>query len=248
MDPQAPTPVPEKPSFPEPPRPKDNHWITIASMAVFVLLSLGAVAFLFYQNQQLKAMLASYQAQSSPIPSATPDSTANWKIYTNEKMNLTFKYPESLQTFSSQYNDYDVAINTAQYAPLYLEIAYLPNSNLQDWYEKAYKSARQDNPTPPALANGPTIDGSKSYQSDFNLEGFGKIRYIFIPVGKGLYQIHLPLAENEAQYQILSTFKFTDGNATGQFCGGIAGIACREGYDCKYDGDYPDAGGVCIKK
>ena len=36
-------------------------------------------------------------------------------------------------------------------------------------------------------------------------------------------------------------------NANPQFCGGIAGIICPEGYDCNYDGDYPDAGGTCIK-
>ena len=33
----------------------------------------------------------------------------------------------------------------------------------------------------------------------------------------------------------------------GGFCGGIAGIRCRSGLDCKLDGNYPDAGGVCMK-
>ncbi len=42
--------------------------ITIFSMAIFVLLSLGAVAFLYYQNQQLKQMLANYQ---NPVPTPT---------------------------------------------------------------------------------------------------------------------------------------------------------------------------------
>lgn len=31
-----------------------------------------------------------------------------------------------------------------------------------------------------------------------------------------------------------------------QFCGGIAGIQCPQGYECKLDGDYPDAGGKCV--
>ena len=31
------------------------------------------------------------------------------------------------------------------------------------------------------------------------------------------------------------------------FCGGIAGISCPEGFTCKLDGNYPDAGGKCIK-
>ena len=32
-----------------------------------------------------------------------------------------------------------------------------------------------------------------------------------------------------------------------QFCGGITGRVCPEGYSCKLDGNYPDAGGVCTK-
>jgi putative hemolysin len=35
-------------------------------------------------------------------------------------------------------------------------------------------------------------------------------------------------------------------NGEGEFCGGIAGIICCEG-SCQYDGDYPDAGGTCVK-
>lgn len=33
----------------------------------------------------------------------------------------------------------------------------------------------------------------------------------------------------------------------GKFCGGIVGVSCPEGYDCQLDGDYPDAGGTCVK-
>lgn len=33
----------------------------------------------------------------------------------------------------------------------------------------------------------------------------------------------------------------------GQFCGGIAAIACPEGYECILDSNYPDAGGKCTK-
>jgi hypothetical protein len=30
------------------------------------------------------------------------------------------------------------------------------------------------------------------------------------------------------------------------FCGGIAGIPCKEGYECELEGDYPDAVGKCV--
>lgn len=32
-----------------------------------------------------------------------------------------------------------------------------------------------------------------------------------------------------------------------QFCGGFAGKLCPSGYTCKLDGNYPDAGGKCVK-
>lgn len=69
--------------------------ITIVAMAVFVLLALGAVAFLYYQNQQLKGILASYQTTPSPAPTATADPTANWKTYTDSVHNISFKYPDT---------------------------------------------------------------------------------------------------------------------------------------------------------
>ena len=62
-------------------------------MAIFVLLSLAAVAFLYYQNQQLKSMLATYQTQVSPTPTAIPDPTANWETYTNAQYNYGLKHP-----------------------------------------------------------------------------------------------------------------------------------------------------------
>lgn len=32
------------------------------------------------------------------------------------------------------------------------------------------------------------------------------------------------------------------------FCGGIAGRPCPQGFTCVLDGNYPDAGGTCIKE
>ncbi len=35
-------------------------------------------------------------------------------------------------------------------------------------------------------------------------------------------------------------------SAEGKFCGGIAAFPCPQGYECRLDGDYPDAGGKCV--
>jgi hypothetical protein len=42
-------------------------------------------------------------------------------------------------------------------------------------------------------------------------------------------------------------YEMSDSPCEKQFCGGIAGVTCPEGYFCKLDGNYPDAGGVCTK-
>jgi len=57
-----------------------NPLVIIFSLLALVLLA--STAFLYYQNQQLKSILASYQILITPSPAATPDVTANWKTYT----------------------------------------------------------------------------------------------------------------------------------------------------------------------
>lgn len=83
-----------------------SHNITVISMAVFVLLSLSAVGFLYYQNQQLKKMLANYQVAPTPTSSATAlataDPTANWKTYTHPTYKYQFKYPSDWSAVVSQ--------------------------------------------------------------------------------------------------------------------------------------------------
>ena len=76
---------------------KQSNSLTVISVALFILMSLGVIAFLYYQNQQLKGMLANYQATPAPTSSttalATADPTANWKTYTNTSANYSIKYP-----------------------------------------------------------------------------------------------------------------------------------------------------------
>lgn len=81
---------------------KDQHGITIAAMALFILTSLGVIIFLYYQNQQLKTMLASYKSTNQQInqsPDPTPNPTANWKTYSTADFSL--KYPNTLIASSS---------------------------------------------------------------------------------------------------------------------------------------------------
>lgn len=60
-----------------PQAPRKNDWIVTASVAIFILLALAVVGFLYYQNQQLKNLLASYQSQATPTPTATVSPAPN---------------------------------------------------------------------------------------------------------------------------------------------------------------------------
>lgn len=78
------------------PEPK-TRFPVIPVLLVILLLLLGSTAFLYYQNMQLKNMLANYQTPVvSPTPTPTTDPTADWKTYTNEKFGFSFKYPQEL--------------------------------------------------------------------------------------------------------------------------------------------------------
>jgi len=65
-------------------------------------------------------------------------------------------------------------------------------------------------------------------------------------------------ARNKRYYlELVQSFAFTDATlaeqipgqqlaALGEFCGGIAAIRCATGLSCRYDAQYPDAGGTCM--
>ncbi|MFH1864209.1 MAG: hypothetical protein ABIJ85_04915, partial [bacterium] len=74
------------------PKPKNNNFL-IVLLSVLLLLATSLAGFFAIQNQKLVKQLASMQVQStpSPVPTATPDETANlsrdevlrdWKTYT----------------------------------------------------------------------------------------------------------------------------------------------------------------------
>lgn len=80
---------------PSPKAPSDNHWVSILAMAIFVLLALGIIIFLYNQNQTLKEKLASYLPSPSPasqiIPTASP--SADLIIVSSPSANTKVKSP-----------------------------------------------------------------------------------------------------------------------------------------------------------
>jgi hypothetical protein len=80
MDPQAPN-IPsvevKNPDVSQNTPVKENNSMATLAVAVFIILALGAVVFLYYQNQQLKNMLANYQVPATPTPIVMSSPTPN---------------------------------------------------------------------------------------------------------------------------------------------------------------------------
>lgn len=70
-----------------------SNSLTVISIAIFILLALGTVVFFYYQNQELKQMLAKVNTPS-PTPVATEGPFSNWKTSTNTYDNYEFKVPK----------------------------------------------------------------------------------------------------------------------------------------------------------
>ena len=203
-------------------------------MGLFVVASLSIVAFLYYQNQQLKSMIASYQTPvASPTPVATNDPTEDWKTYTNDIYKFSFKYPGDLSIDINQ-------VNTSNYVQVIL------NKSLPDSFT-VEASIKYPVNQPKYLLDTLPI-GTK------NINGYNWSLFklsndssgVQLEVNSVLYSIIYP-TENEAEiYQILSTFKFL-GTTPTSTC--IPLPTCAYNQDpnvvCKIGEKPPDGGTWC---
>jgi hypothetical protein len=214
---------------PSPKATTDNHWITIVSMAIFVLLSLAAVAFLYYQNQQLKSMLASYQTPTpAPLPSTTPDATANWKVYTNKVFSV--KLPEQFEfdtRFSTNPSNMHFTWSQPQNATptesIDITLGYTqgdPGLTVCKTNEECYQGYAKSFAVSGYDEISTTIDGDRVKGFEVSNDASGVLNYVnFYPVsfGEKLFtfdvQMSAPSIDQAKQFvpqinQILSTFKF----------------------------------------
>jgi len=197
---------------------KDGHWITIASMALFVLLSLGAVAFLYYQNQQLKSMLAGYQNVPSPTPSATADPTASWKTYTNTKQTFSFK-TSSLEAITMDYKTFATKAKSAQGTILVLETAHYTTKMAECTSLPATKDCFVDSSAwgQSEKIRNITLGGISATSYYINDATIGEPIHIVETISSPYIQIATVVGGpglDEIFDQILSTFKFIEASPT----------------------------------
>ena len=212
---QSPPQTPPEVSIPQP---KPNYLKTII-LSVLIITTLGLIAYLFFQNQKLQKQVLNPQVSPTiQIPSPTskpsssisisPDETAGWKTYINNKLGIEFMYPvewsepkESLQSIN--FNEKLVIVKS----PFYDQILQR-DLNFNEYSVRSY--------------------GDETPRHDFNIDGLIGKRGLEKSVSNysdiiilaknnksteiiSITYIYNPKKEDGKLFnQILSTFKFTD--------------------------------------
>lgn len=147
IPPQSPPIQPVVPVPPMPVKPKNN--VLLMLVVITILLSLGTVGFLVYQNLQLKQQITQIQPTPAPLTSPspittsapTPDPTANWKTFNVQSANLLFKYPPNLEVspltsdFTSLKANPEYFVGVTGSDIIYLSLfLYKSNKNPSDWW------------------------------------------------------------------------------------------------------------------
>lgn len=197
---------------------KESHWITILSMVVFILLSLGAVVFLYHQNQQLKKMLVNYQA--IPTPSTTTKPSTDQKLYTNEEYRFSFRMPNGIGNYSlpeekgveffGNQEGIDAARKNGVYGQFLPEItlSFIPK-------EKTYEAKSTEVATEHVIKDAIVVDNRKSIRyTVVSVDSRNYSSAIFSNIEIPIKDGYLLIEENNSSFgdglnQILSTFKFT---------------------------------------
>lgn len=224
--------------------PKGYNGITVASMAIFVLLSLTTVVFLYYQNQKLKNMLADYlqvQTTPAPTPTATADPTADWIVYTDIKGRYSFKYPSDWTTSKNVGSLNDPAMK-------FILGVQAKNTtlNVQDWTKAnictKFSTVNDQNGCTP-YTKSPI---ENSIQTTF-LAHYGGMHTIF-KYEDTIFDISLAAREPNPNFeeiknvynQILSTFKFIGNEKPVE-----SGISCQYNGKIYKNGESVPSGDKC---
>ncbi len=105
------------------PEGKSINWKRILTVAVIgtVIIGLGVLLFLLLQPKE-EAITPTTTKKATPsakvsTPSAKKDVTANWKVYTNDNIGFTLKYPRSWEYVKENNEEYQDDVTLAPNNP-----------------------------------------------------------------------------------------------------------------------------------
>lgn len=235
---------------------------------------IGAMGYFGYKNSQ-KSINFSNSPLNSINPFATPNPITDLKTYTNNKINFTINYPAPFKIREYVNDDSSIfslgigdnCIKISAYSKSLINNIQSSDAAVLDYIK--YKNLKINETKVVSYPNSKTnsdnfifkvtfkrledknIDDESWFQLEKlnNYENNGVLPTYFIEKDGVYWSIESGFGaygaacDVRAIDQILSTFRFLDKET---FCGGIAGIRCGEGFTCKLEGNFPDAGGFCV--
>lgn len=189
---------------------RNQKGVVILPILIIVLL-LGLVGYLVFQNSQLRKEQPSLNqptaTPTSNLPSPTSSPTDNWKTYTNTAYGYSIKFPSSWRTqlIAAGARDQE-ALPNSRHVDLF-------NPNIKTYdasigASKGVITIQYFGLLPEQFANTPY-----DYQIG-NAKAIKKENVYYVKSGRGILEILVALPENQqdepAFDQILSTFKLNE--------------------------------------
>ncbi len=212
MEPQV-TPQPQTPPVPPaPPTPQIKNSLVLI-MSILLIIAVTIASLFYFQIQKLSKELSKYQIQPSPTPTATPDETANWKTYQNEKYGFEVKYPLDFTEQKAESDTTLLSVTKTDRGSSYNFMIYIRKNYKVNQIISGVEEAKEIN-----------IGDHLGYEY-FYTEGAGTSGVALIQVGQDALSINFDCIGDDHNFtspddkkiyvqgffdQILSTFKFID--------------------------------------
>jgi len=233
------TPPPITPENPTGTKPLPNRQFS----KLLRLALLGIIIFTFIRNGKKATEIKLF-------PSPTPTVSISWKTFNVPQFNFSIDYPADADcgTYGDDYGPngyYTCKINKTEIITIHLTQQFIPD---------VYGNLMGQKPSGQRTIDGKVWNYYRFYRQDNKIKALNYFVTAYEIINNGqliIIEFHGQDLTPE-QDHILSSFHFlNDPSPTThpetKFCGGIMGLPCPEGYTCQLDGDYPDAGGQCIK-
>ncbi len=208
----APTPVP--------PPTKKTNWVLILGIVLLLISVLALVGYFVYQNYQSRINVSTPLASPEPTAeagTATPDPTADWKIYTNKTYGISFNYPKEAKIIGDIESQLFTIVSGNQ------SVSFLASKNSQDYSVNEFMLRTISPNNPDSVRKYVTFSNVSFNNLNFVLanqdanyfsQQSGSLNSYLIGKGNYVFSFGFNKVSESLITQILSTFQFTNTQST----------------------------------